>query len=53
VIKSWDFPSDPNAPRSYTPREAVPFLPLKFPYNLVRISFTSPTARGYLIADVP
>lgn len=35
VIKSWDFPSDPNTPRNYTPRELVPFLPLKFPYNLV------------------
>ena len=37
VIKSWDFHSDPDTPRNYTPRELVPFLPLKFPYNLVRL----------------
>ena len=36
MIKSWDFPSDPNLPRNYTPRAAVPFFQLKFPYNLVR-----------------
>ena len=36
VIKSWDFPSDPSLPRNYTPRETVPFLQLKFPYNMVR-----------------
>ena len=38
VIKSWDFPNDASLPRNYTPRETVPFLPLKFPYNLVRCS---------------
>lgn len=37
VIKSWDFPSDASQPRSYIPREAVPYLSLKFPYNLVRV----------------
>ena len=36
MIKSWDFPSDPSLPRNYTPRAAVPFFQLKFPYNLVR-----------------
>jgi len=55
VIKSWDFPSDASLPRNYTPREAVPFLPLKFPYNMMvylSLPILVPTVLGILYVRI-
>lgn len=35
VIKHWEFPTDASLPRNYTPRAAVPYFQLKFPYNMI------------------
>ncbi|KAF9650470.1 DUF676-domain-containing protein [Thelephora ganbajun] len=55
VIKSWDFPTDASLPRHYTPREAVPFLPIRFPYNLIvylSLPILVPTVLGIVYARV-
>jgi len=55
VIKSWDFPNDASLPRNYTPREVVPFLQLKFPYNLIvylSLPILVPTALGVVYVRI-